>query len=292
LLDAFGTEHYHLSTQLAHLDNRDDDVALSLTDGRTLTADLAVCADGIRSTGRSILVPDAQPRYVGYVAWRGTIEREALSGRTAGILQDAITYRILPHGHMLTYPIPGPDGSVLCNWLWYRNVATGDDLTDLLTDRNGSRAELTVPPGSVQAKHLEALQSAADAELPSPIAELVQRSAEPFVQVIVDLEVPRMAFGRSCLIGDAAFALRPHIGAGTARAADDAWQLGNTLLHTTGRQIPVRLKGWQAQQLQTAQLAIQRARAVGQSLQFEGTWRVGDPSPFGLRAAGDSAIRL
>jgi 2,6-dihydroxypyridine 3-monooxygenase len=292
LLDAFGTEHYHLSTQLAHLDNRDDDVALSLTDGRTLTADLAVCADGIRSTGRSILVPDAQPRYVGYVAWRGTIEREALSGRTAGILQDAITYRILPHGHMLTYPIPGPDGSVLCNWLWYRNVGTGDDLTDLLTDRNGSRAELTVPPGSVQTKHLEALHSAADAELPSPIAELVQRSAEPFVQVIVDLEVPRMAFGRSCLIGDAAFALRPHIGAGTARAADDAWQLGNTLLHTTGRQIPVRLKGWQAQQLQTAQLAIQRARAVGQSLQFEGTWRVGDPSPFGLRAAGDSAIRL
>ena len=292
LLDAFGTDHYHLSTQLAHLDNRDDDVALSLTDGRTLTADLAVCADGIRSTGRSILLPDAQPRYVGYVAWRGTIEREALSGRTASILQDAITYRILPHGHMLTYPIPGPDGSVLCNWLWYRNVATGDDLTDLLTDRNGSRAELTVPPGSVQTKHLEALHSAADAELPSPIAELVQCSAEPFVQVIVDLEVPRMAFGRSCLIGDAAFALRPHIGAGTARAADDAWQLGNTLLHTTGRQIPVRLKGWQAQQLQTAQLAIQRARAVGQSLQFEGTWRVGDPSPFGLRAAGDSAIRL
>ena len=116
------------------------------------------------------------------------------------------------------------------------------------------------------------------------------RSAEPFVQVIVDLEVPRMAFGRTCLIGDAAFALRPHIGAGTARAADDAWQLGNALLHTTGRQIPVRLKGWEAQQLPTAQRALHRARAVGQSLQFEGTWRVGDPSPFGLHTTGDSAL--
>ena len=59
------------------------------------------------------------------------------------------------------------------------------------------RAELTVPPGSVQTKHLEALHSAADTELPSPITELVQRSAEPFVQVIVDLEVPRMAFGEA-----------------------------------------------------------------------------------------------
>jgi len=290
LLDAFGTEHYHLSTQLAHLDNRADEVALSLTDGQTLTADLVVCADGIRSTGRAILVPDAQPRYVGYVAWRGTIERDELSGRTASILRDAITYRILPHGHLLTYPIPGTDGSVLCNWLWYRNVAPGDYLNDLLTDRNGLRAELTVPPGSVQTKHLEALHSAADTELPSAIAELVQRSAEPFVQVIVDLEVPRMAFGRSCLIGDAAFALRPHIGAGTARAADDAWQLGNALLHATGRQIPVRLKGWEAQQLPAARRAMQRARAAGRSVQFEGTWRVGDPSPFGLQAAGDSAL--
>jgi 2,6-dihydroxypyridine 3-monooxygenase len=290
LLDAFGTEHYHLSKQLARLDNRGDEVALSLTDGQTMTADLVVCADGIRSTGRAILVPDAQPRYVGYVAWRGTIERDELSDRTASILRDAIIYRILPHGHLLTYPIPGTDGSVLCNWLWYRNVALGGHLNDLLTDRNGLTAELTVPPGSVQTRHLMELHSAADIELPAPLTELVQRTAEPFIQVIVDLEVPRIAFGRTCLVGDAAFALRPHIGAGTAKAADDAWQLGNALLNTTGRQIPLRLKGWEAQQLPTARRAMQRARAVGRSVQFEGTWRVGDPSPFGLHAAGDSAL--
>lgn len=290
LLDAFGTEHYHLSTQLAHLANRDDKGTVSLTGGQTLTADLVVCADGIRSTARSILVPEAQPRYAGYVAWRGTIERDELSGRTADVLQDAITYRILPHGHVLTYPIPGQDGSVLCNWLWYQNVAAGDQLTDLLTDRHGSTAELTVPPGSVQTKHLEALHSAAAAELPSAIAEIVLRTAEPFVQVIVDLEVPQMAFGRSCLIGDAAFGLRPHIGAGTAKAADDAWQLGDALLNTTARRIPVRLKDWEAQQLPAARRAMQRARAAGRSVQFEGTWRVGDPLPFGLRAAGDSTL--
>ncbi|MDT5137637.1 MAG: 2,6-dihydroxypyridine 3-monooxygenase [Mycobacterium sp.] len=289
LLDAFGTENYHLSSQLAHLENRGDEVALSLTDGQKLNTDLVVCADGIRSTGRAILVPDAQPRYAGYVAWRGTIERNELSGRTANILADAITYRILPHGHLLTYPIPGPDGSELCNWLWYRNVAPGDQLTDLLTDRNGCRAELTVPPGSVQTKHLEALHSAAHTELPSPLAALVQRSPEPFVQVIVDLEVSQIAIGRSCLIGDAAFALRPHIGAGTAKAADDAWQLGNALRHATNRQIPVRLRGWEAHQLAVARCALQRARAAGRSLQFDGTWRVG-ALPFGLHVAGDSAL--
>ena len=181
---------------------------------------------------------------------------------------------------------------MLCNWLWYRNVTPGVQLTDLLTDRNGLKAEMTVPPGLVQTKHLEALHSAAESELPSPIAELVQRSAEPFVQVIVDLGVPRIAFGRTCLIGDAAFALRPHIGAGTAKAAEDSWQLGNALLHTSGWQIPGRLKGWEAKQLPTARRAMQRARAVGRSLQFEGAWRAGDPAPFGLHAAGDSALPI
>jgi 2,6-dihydroxypyridine 3-monooxygenase len=290
LLDAFGAEHYHLSTELAHLDNRGDEVMLSMADGQTLTADLVVCADGIRSTGRRIMVPETQPHYAGYVAWRGTIDRDELSGDTARILSDAITYRILPHGHLLTYPIPGPDGAVLCNWLWYRNVTPGDHLADLLTDRNGVRAELTVPPGSVQTRHLEELHSAAENELPAPLAELVQRSVGPFIQVIVDLEVPQMAFGRTCLIGDAAFALRPHIGVGTAKAADDAWQLGNALLGATARDVPHRLKAWEALQLPLAQRAMQRTRAAGQRLQVDGTWRVGEQPPFGLRVAGDSAL--
>lgn len=289
LLDAFGTERYHLSNELAHLDNRGDTATLSLSDGQTLSADLVVCADGIRSTGRRIMVPDAHPRYAGYLAWRGTVDIDQLSGRSASILLDAYTYRILPRGHILTYPIPGPDGSTLFNWLWYQNIAPGDRLTDLLTDRNGFTAELTVPPGSVQSCHIEQLHSVADAELPAPLTELVRRTANPFIQVIVDLEVPRMAVGRSCLIGDAAFALRPHIGVGTAKAADDAWQLGTALLGVTARHIPDRLRAWETQQMTVARRALHRGRAAGRSLQA-GTWRVGDRPPFGLQYPGDSVL--
>src|ERR1700754_1772598 len=157
LLDAFGTERYHLSSEVARLDNRADTATLSLTDGQTLTADLVVCADGIHSTGRRIMVPDAQPRYAGYLAWRGTVDIDQLSGRSASILLDAYTYRILPRGHLLAYPIPGPSGSVLLNWLWYQNIAPGDRLTDLLTDRNGVRADLAVPAGAAQSRHVEQL---------------------------------------------------------------------------------------------------------------------------------------
>jgi 2,6-dihydroxypyridine 3-monooxygenase len=289
LLGAFGTERYHLSKELAHLDNRGDAAMVSLTDGQTLSADLVVCADGIRSTGRRIMLPDAHPRYAGYVTWRGTVDSDELTGRSASTLLDAFTYRILPRGHLLAYPIPGPGGSVLLNWLWYQNIAPGRCFTDLLTDRNGVRAELTVPPGSVQTRHVEQLYAAADADVPAPLAEAVQQTAEPFIQVIVDLEVPRMVCGRCCLIGDAAFALRPHIGVGTAKAADDAWQLGIALTGVTAQHVPDRLKGWESQQLLVARRALQRARMAGRSLQ-DGTWRVGEQPPFGLLVPGDSVL--
>jgi 2,6-dihydroxypyridine 3-monooxygenase len=95
------------------------------------------------------MLPDAHPRYAGYVTWRGTIDVDQLSGLTASTLLDAFTYRILPRGHLLIYPMPGPNSSVLFNWLWYQNIAPAHRLTDLLTDRNGFSAELTVPPGAV-----------------------------------------------------------------------------------------------------------------------------------------------
>ena len=100
----------------------------------------------------------------------------------------------------------------------------------------------------------------------TPLAEVVQQTAEPFIQVIVDLEVPRMAFGRSCLIGDAAFGLRPHIGVGTAKAADDAWQLGTALLGVTPRDVPDRLRGWETQQLPVARRALQEGSRGGSKL--------------------------
>ncbi len=48
-----------------------------------------------------------------------------------------------------------------------------------------------------------------------PVVELGQRTPEPFIQSIFDVVVPRMAFGRVCLLGDAAFVLRPHAAAAT-----------------------------------------------------------------------------
>ena len=86
-----------------------------------------------------------------------------------------------------------------------------------------------MPPGALRAEHIAEARAVAAARLPSPIAEAVLAVAELFVQVVLDLEVPRMVFGRACLLGDAAFVARPHAAAGTAKAADDAWALRHAL---------------------------------------------------------------
>ena len=58
-----------------------------------------------------------------------------------------------------------------------------------------------------------------------------------------------MAFGRVCIMGDAALAARPHCAAGTAKAAEDAWQLGAALTEA-GNEVVTALRNWQEQQLE------------------------------------------
>jgi 2,6-dihydroxypyridine 3-monooxygenase len=110
---------------------------------------------------------------------------------------------------------------------------------------------------------------------------------EPFIQAVYDIEVPRMAFGRICLIGDAAFAVRPHAAAGTAKAAADGWALARALVASDG-DVPVALAAWEQRQLALGRSLLARCRDIGDSSQFTGTFRPGDPRLiFGLHGPGN-----
>ena len=193
-----------------------------------------MCADGVSSLARARLLPEVRPSYSGYVAWRGTLPEQALPAATRRRLGDALTYQVLKDSHILVYPIPGPGGALtvgdrLVNFVWYVNVAEGAELKELMTGRDGIRRAVSLPPGAATDQAVTAMREAAVAELARPITEVVTGVAEPFVQVVYDIAVPRMVFGRVCLIGDAAFAVRPHAAAGTAKAAADGWALATEL---------------------------------------------------------------
>lgn len=273
LLECFARERYHLGQE-----------CVGLEDARVAPADLIVFADGINSVGRRLLAPDAEPQYGGYVAWRGTVGEDQLAGDAFRSLADAITYHVLPDGHVITYPIPGR----LRNWLWYWNVGSGDELESLLDGGDGARFATSVPPGRVPRDRVDELARRAETSLPPVLAQLLALTPEPFIQVIVDVTVERTTSGRACLIGDAAFTARPHIAAGTAKAAEDAWTLATALSGVRGDVAPT-LCSWSRQQLALGTTAVKRSQDAGTRLQ-NGSWRVGERLPYGLYRIGDSAF--
>jgi 2,6-dihydroxypyridine 3-monooxygenase len=286
LVDFFEQERYHLGKDLVAFDQEADEVTARFADGGAERVDLLVGADGIRSTVRSLLFPDLRPAYAGYVGWRGTLPEERLPARPRRELRDVLTYHVGDRTHVLSYEIPAERAGRSMNWVWYRNLEDGAPLATLLTDRSGTRHDLSLPPGAAGADHLEELLGAA-ADLPPAFSDLVRATPEPFVQVIVDLEVPAMVEGRVCLVGDAAFALRPHIAAGTAKAAADARALADAILEAGGA-VTAALRAWEPGQLALGRATMARTRDVGERAQVTGTFRPGDPEvAFGLREPKD-----
>jgi 2,6-dihydroxypyridine 3-monooxygenase len=291
MLRAFDPSRYRLGCEMRSLEVDAQGAGVRFASGEAVRAELVVCADGVGSTARRLLLPDARVAYSGYVAWRGMVPEAELTAATRAALDDAITYHVTANSHVLVYPIPSRHGSVapgdrLVNVVWYRNYVEGGDLEELLTDRHGERREVSVPPGAVREVHTAEARAVAAARLPAPIAEVVERVEQLFVQVVLDLEVPRMAFGRVCLIGDAAFVCRPHAAAGTAKAAEDAWTLcGALAAHPDDPS--AALDAWEPAQLELGRSLLGRTRDIGRRSQVDGTWAPGDPDTvFGLYGPG------
>ena len=294
LLEMLGSERYHHGHEMIGLAQDADGVTVRLASGEKARCDLLVCADGIQSTARRLLLPELERRYAGYVGWRGAVEEHDLGDDARAVLSDALMYYVIPHSHILTYPIPSAHeaaepGARTINWVWYRNVAPGAELDHLMVDVDGRRQEISLPPGKVRQEALDELRLVADRDLAPQLAETVHATAEPFLQVVFDIEVPRMAFGRVCLIGDAASALRPHIAAGTAKAAEAAWMLADAVV-AADHDVVAALESWEPRVLELEHCAVARTREAGISAQFENRWTIGDPIPFGLRETGDSEI--
>ncbi|HEY5663160.1 MAG TPA: NAD(P)-binding protein [Ilumatobacter sp.] len=290
MLGCFDRDRYRLGHEMTVLDPTTPRIGFA--NGSHVEPDVVVCADGVGSAARRSFDPGASPDYAGYVAWRGVVPEVELSAATRSRLNDAITYYVYANSHILVYPIPARDGSVaegdrLMNIVWYRNYRDGDDLADLMTDRSGTLREVSLPPGAVRDEHAAEARAVAAARLPGCIAEVVAMIDDLFVQVIYDLAVGRMVVGKAALIGDAAFAVRPHAAAGTAKAAADAWTLRDAFAAHPG-DVAAALAAWEAPQLELGRTLLARTRAIGRRSQFDDRWVPGDPDlVFGLYAPGN-----
>nr|WP_308115144.1 MULTISPECIES: hypothetical protein [unclassified Rhodococcus (in: high G+C Gram-positive bacteria)] len=176
-------------------------------------------------------------------------------------------------------------GERLLNYVWYRNVEEGHELDELMTDKRGFAAKVSLHPGAVQDRYIDEMRSAASDLLAPAAAEVVLRTEQPYLQAVYDAGADKMACGRVAMIGAAAGDARPHAAAGTAKAAANAWALFDAL--SSAGDIAEALAKWEPGQLELGRQLLSRVKSMGARSQFDCTWTPGDPDlRFGLYGPG------
>jgi 2-polyprenyl-6-methoxyphenol hydroxylase-like FAD-dependent oxidoreductase len=166
-----------------------------VTDDDTIAASALVGADGYRSEVARALDPGLAERYAGYPAWRGIADLGGLEPvQVWGSHQE---FGVVPLGDGAAY--------------WFATVRG--------------------PAGGVVADEIAHLQ-AAFAGWPDPVLQVLAATAPAAVSRndVMDRALPRRwADGRVVVIGDAAHAMRPHLGQGGCQALIDAAVLARLL---------------------------------------------------------------
>ncbi|SEE69841.1 FAD binding domain-containing protein [Pseudomonas migulae] len=234
LFSAFPAEHYHRGKTLVDLIENEQRVTAIFEDGSRVEGDLLIGADGAGSTVRSLVLPGTGYSYSGYVVWRGLVDEHRLPDFAQAQIYEDFVFQQDPESLMLEYMVPGLNGSVnpgerRFNWLWYLKAAQGPELDAVLTDKNGHRLSHSVPPGALAVEQDAYIRERGEQHANPAFRELIRQTKDIFVQAILDLNVPRMVFGRVLLTGDAAFVPRPHTAGSTAKAARNALALAQAI---------------------------------------------------------------
>jgi 2,6-dihydroxypyridine 3-monooxygenase len=98
---AFPNANYHEGTSLFGFSQTGRGVAATFEGAGELTADILVGADGSRSFVRQKLMPDVNPNYAGYVAWRGVVLESSASEFLAKTFVDHFTFQQMERSHIL-----------------------------------------------------------------------------------------------------------------------------------------------------------------------------------------------
>ena len=267
LVDAFPSDRYHRGAMLTDFGGGKGAVRAHIDGHGVVEADVLVAADGAQSPTRRHFLPDLSSTYAGYVAWRGTLDETNAPPDLVRFFDDAFTFcEARSAGHILVYFIPGDGGDTTpgrrrLNWVWYVGVNEAD-LPRILVDRDGRQHHASLPFGSTPDSAVRDLRDLARREVHPMLAALVAATRQPFLQTIADVAPTRTVFGRVCLLGDAAFVVRPHTAGATAKAARDAVTLARALKRAE-RNVDAGLSSFEEMQIEFGRGLVDYGVALG-----------------------------
>lgn len=268
LRDNLHTAKYHRGKDCVEVRSDGDGVTAIFADGTQARGDLLIAADGFRSTVRSQFLPDVEPAYAGYIAWRALVPERDVAQKTRDVLETEYLFCV-PEGELaLCYAVPARDGDTRVghrdyNLVWYR-PADEAALADLCTDAQGKCHGTSIAPPLIRPEIIADIRQRARAELASPLADTIVRAEQPFFQPIYDLASPKIVFGRVALLGDAAFVARPHVGAGVTKAALDAVCLVEAI--AAGDDLDAALAHYDRERRRFGDWIVGRGRDLGASI--------------------------
>jgi 2-polyprenyl-6-methoxyphenol hydroxylase-like FAD-dependent oxidoreductase len=231
--------------------------------------DLLLFADGYKSLGRKILFPDKQLKYRGYVLWRGLLDESEMR---PGELEDNLPRMsyLDSAGHNVVYFIPNTDGSKekgerIFNWAAYIAIPEAE-LNDLMKDKSGRVRSGTLPPGELSVDNELKLKKFLSKNIPEYYAEIVDKTANSYIQVIYTLDLDAYYKDNMCLIGDAGVVVQPFTGSGVFKGHSNIKDLITSM--ATHNNLEDALKEWSLQQVETGKKLL----AYGEQLEKAFIW--------------------
>jgi salicylate hydroxylase len=205
LISAFPAERLHIGHRLIAFTDRGDCVNAEFENGKRITTDALIGADGIHSTVRELLFGPANPHFTGCLAYRGLIPVE----RVKHLNVEVNAQRWMgPGKHIVVYYVAAKR---LLNFVGIveQNTWTGESWTD-----RGDVKDLR----------------AAFADWDPNLRTIIETIDETFIWGLFDrMPLPRWSVDRVTLLGDAAHPMLPFMAQGAAQALEDGVSLTTCL---------------------------------------------------------------
>jgi 2-polyprenyl-6-methoxyphenol hydroxylase-like FAD-dependent oxidoreductase len=204
----------HDAKKLIRVDERQDGVTAQFADGSSASADLLIGADGVHSTVRTLIDPDAPgARYLGLLGFEGIVEDAIDDPATTSLEPGTITFAFGRRAYYLYWK--RPDGRIG----WGANLPSPQYLS--LKEARAVPAE----------DWLHTLRTTYANDVPG--ARLTAETTSETLQAVGGLHimppVPHWHRGRMVLVGDAVHAPSNSTGQGASLAMESAIQLARCL---------------------------------------------------------------